>query len=101
MLLLIDHAVHAPEVKLLAGDAQQPALGVELHFGEREGELDQLPRKLVGAVFIHAEREIAFFAYAEIAVGVLATQQVVALDYFTLSLAAIVRSTAGLDVALN
>ena len=38
----------------------------------REGELDQLLRKLVGAVFFRAEAEIPFFAYAEIAVGILA-----------------------------
>ena len=50
MPLLIDHAVHVPEIELLARDAQQPELGGELHLGDREGELDQLLRKLVGAV---------------------------------------------------
>ena len=58
MPLLIDHAVHASEVELLARDAQQPELGVELHFGDREGDLDQLLRKLVGAVLTRAEGEI-------------------------------------------
>ena len=56
-----------------------------LHFGDREGELDQLLRKLVGAVFVRAEGEIAFFAYAHIAISVLATQPVVVLDQFTRS----------------
>ena len=80
--LMVDHAVRALEVELVARDTQQPELGIELHFGDREGELDHLLRKLVGAVPIRAEREIAFFAYAEIAVGVLATQPVVLLDQF-------------------
>ena len=64
MPLMIDHAVHAPEVELVARDAQQPELGVELHLGDREGELDQLLRKLVSAAFVRAQGEIAFLAYA-------------------------------------
>ena len=72
-----------PEVELVARDTQQPELGIELHFGDREGELDQLLRKPVGAALVRAEREIAFLAYAEIAVSVLATQPVVLLDHFT------------------
>ena len=66
MPLLIDHAVHAPEIELLARDAQQPELGIELHFSDRESVLDQLLRNPVGAVFIRAEVEIPLFAYAEI-----------------------------------
>ena len=40
MPLLIDHAVHAPEVELLARHTQQPELGGELRFGDRKSELD-------------------------------------------------------------
>ena len=46
MPLMVDHAVHAPEVELLGRDAQQPELGGELHFGDRQSELDRLLRKL-------------------------------------------------------
>ena len=71
MPLMIDHAVHAPEVELLARDAQQPELGSELHFGEREGELDQILRKLTrqsnnaGAFGLHhRERTFETSAFA-------------------------------------
>ena len=71
MPLMVDHAVHAPEVKFLARDTQQPELGGELRFGDRKSELDQLLRKLTrqsnnaGAFGLHhRERTFETSAFA-------------------------------------